>query len=101
MYATLARKSANKKLGETAATWAARQSCPSDCALAAECYGNGFRTRTIWDRMTPDSQERTHELRVRIAQEEAARIDAVSRPSRDLRLHVVGDCAIEIGRAHV
>jgi hypothetical protein len=82
--------SSNAKLGKVSATYAAQQSCPSDCPfLNSGCFAeNGFTggfitkrlNRHLPDDITPEQ----------IAAEEAAAIDRLTG-DRDLRLHVVGD----------
>lgn len=82
-------KSQNAKTGAVAATYAAQQSCPSSCTLrGAGCYaekGNvGIHTR----RINGNAEGKTA---LDVARAEAAAIDSL-KTTRDLRLHVVGDC---------
>ena len=90
--------SGNAKIGKVSTTYAARESCPDVCPLKAsgECYGNGFRTKPVWNRLSGITDDP-----IVIAQDEARAIDAKVKPSRNLRLHVVGDCQIDEAAAIV
>lgn len=100
---TLARKSGNVKLGDAAASYAPRESCPDSCRFKAsgECYGNGYYTSRVWNKISGFLAEVSEDVRaLAAALSEAAAVADVAKPSRDLRLHVVGD-AITAAAAEV
>lgn len=92
----LAIKSANRKIGDAAATWVAQESCPKDCLF----YKSGCYAETHWSgQLTRRLASHPHTA-VELAHEEARQIidyadSYILRPKRPLRLHVVGDCATE------
>lgn len=83
-------KSGNKKLGGAATTYAADSSCPEVCPFKAskECYGFGYHARRVWASVSGIVASF-----VDIAKAEAAAIDSCVKPSRNLRVHTLGDCS--------
>lgn len=82
------------KLGKVSATYAAQASCPSACVFRdAGCYAeHGPLSMLTTKRLNRAAgTEATPES---VAIEEAERIDQLTG-TRDLRLHVVGDCSTE------
>lgn len=87
-------ESGNAKLGRAAATYVARQSCPTSCPFQSSgCYAEHDNTRTHWDRITAGSHGADP---LTLARREAEMIDAAPA-DRDLRLHVAGDSITEAG----
>lgn len=82
---------AGRKLGRVAATYVAQPSCPDGCVFRkAGCYAeNGFLGGFITKRL---NRAQPGIGRDELARREADGIDALPA-DRDLRLHVVGDCA--------
>lgn len=78
------------KLGPVSATYAAQASCPDACPFrGAGCYAeHGPLAMVTTKRLNRAASGRTA---LDVAREEAAAIDGLSA-TRDLRLHVVGDC---------
>jgi hypothetical protein len=90
----LQRASGNTKLGEAAATYVARQSCPADCRFrGAGCYAEFDNTGTHWRRASRGGEGLTP---LRLAENEAALIRRTPA-DRHLRLHVAGDSATDEG----
>lgn len=84
---TIVAKTANRKLGDCAATYVSQASCATGCPLRnAGCYAEsgpaGFTTARL-NRSTAEPIE--------LARSEAAGIQALPG-DRPLRVHVVGDC---------
>jgi len=87
-------KSGNAKLGDAAATYVARQSCPSSCPFKASgCYAEHDNTRAHWDRLTRMAADLSP---LQLAQAEADQISDLPG-SRDMRLHVAGDSVTREG----
>lgn len=79
------------KVGPVSATYAAQQSCPRDCAfLGNGCYAENGHTALYVTRRLNRADPSASPLDV--ALREAELIDGLSG-ERDLRLHIVGDCA--------
>lgn len=88
------RASGNTKLGDAAATYVARQSCPTDCRFReAGCYAEYDNTGTHWRRASRGGMTLTP---VELARNEAAAIRQTSA-DRHLRLHVAGDSTTDEG----
>lgn len=92
-------KSGNAKIGDAAATYAPRETCPDACPLrdSGQCYGNGFRTRRVWDSISGVLSGAVSRAAASIlaALSEAEGIDAIRKPSRDMRVHVLGDASTD------
>lgn len=90
------RQSENAKLGRVAATYAAKQSCPADCAFRGEgCYAAHTATAAHWNRMTAEA-EADGMTPAELAGAEA-RLIRRTPADRDLRLHVAGDSTTSEG----
>lgn len=78
--------SENSKLGGMSTTYAAKGSCPKDCAFlkSGACYGECGPIKWQWDKLEGVSA-------ASIATAEAAAIDGLSA-RLDLRVHSLGDC---------
>lgn len=102
-------KTLNQKTGPVSVTHVAQDACPSSCPfIKSGCYAEqgiqGMHTRRL-NRAARRARELGAELDRRdLAREEARAILSRLSGKRDLRLHVVGDCATPsaaevIGRA--
>lgn len=95
ILATARAKSANAKIGDAAATYAAQESCPTSCAFynGGGCYAeNGSIYSGVTKRLNDDART-TGATAVDVAQAEADAIDQLDVvPGRPMRLHTVGDC---------
>jgi hypothetical protein len=86
--------SGNAKLGNMAATYVAKHSCPNSCPFKSNgCYAEHDNTRGHWDRITLGSLDATP---FELAKREADAIDRLPA-DRSLRLHVAGDSTTEEG----
>lgn len=83
------------KLGDAAATYAARQTCPDACPFKAGggCYAEYDNPRTHWDRVTRGAAGLSP---LQVARNEAKAIDRLPG-DRPLRLHVAGDSTTRAG----
>ena len=89
-------KSANEKLGDAATTYAAQQSCPTDCVFfnGGGCYAENGRIAASTTIPLNAAAELAGASALDVARAEAAAIDAMKVvPGRPMRLHTVGDCA--------
>lgn len=80
-------RSENSKVGSVSATYVAQSTCPGDCPLRdAGCYAEKGPMSIHTGRLN-----RTRSRARTLASREAKGIDGLSG-TRDLRVHVVGDC---------
>lgn len=96
--ATAAARSANKKIGACAATYAAQASCPKSCAFynGGGCYAENGMLYSGVTKPLNDTAELLHATPVDVAIAEAAVIDELEAiPGRPMRLHTVGDCTTD------
>jgi Iron dependent repressor, N-terminal DNA binding domain len=95
-FALAVASSGNKKIGNSATTYAAQTSCPTSCPFfdGGGCYAEGGSLgRFVTAPLNRAAQVVDHDL-VDVAKAEAAAIDNLKvKPGRPLRLHTVGDCA--------
>lgn len=88
--------SGNKKIGNSATTYAAQTSCPTSCPFfdGGGCYGEGGSLgRFVTAPLNRAAQTVEHDV-VDVANGEATAIDKLKvKPGQPLRLHTVGDCA--------
>lgn len=84
--------STSRKVGDASATYASQVSCPAMCPfLQNGCYAeNGFMGGFITKRLNKSPAHTS----LAVARDEADAIDELAG-SRDLRLHMVGDCRTE------
>ena len=82
--------SLNRKTGPVSATYAPRQTCPTDCRfLRAGCYAESYPCRYHFERISRQAEGKSP---LEIARHEAQGITSMSG-RYPLRLHVSGDCA--------
>ena len=89
-------KSTNAKIGDAATTYAAQQSCPTDCVFfdRGGCYAENGRIAASQTIPLNTAAEQAGATALEVAQAEADAIDAMDVvPGRPMRLHTVGDCA--------
>jgi hypothetical protein len=91
-YAIAVEKSTNAKIGVTHATYASQASCPTSCPLRnAGCYAEQGLVGIHTKRLNAAAIDATP---LDVARDEADAIRTLSG-TRDLRLHVVGDCTTD------
>jgi hypothetical protein len=89
--ATAVNNSANRKIGDAAATYAAQVSCPDECPfLGSGCYAEDGTVAFTTRRLNRTAKEQNADA-IAVANAEAKEIDKLPG-GRLLRLHVVGDC---------
>jgi hypothetical protein len=100
MLVSVVERSGDRKLTHAknvSSTWVPQQSCHSDCPFKANgCYAefnkSGLHTHRL-NRVARQAKQALAKLRVRLAREEASLIRTKLTGTRQLRVHVVGDCA--------
>lgn len=74
-------KSSNSKTGAIPVTYSERATCPPDCGLYGDCYGEDYHTRLSWDKVA---------VRGIGVEQLAARIEALP-DGQVWRFNIVGD----------
>jgi hypothetical protein len=98
LLAIAVANSNNEKIGACATTYAAQESCPSDCVFkdGGGCYAENGRIASGVTMPLNGAARLAGATALDVALEEAAAIDAMEVvPGRPMRLHTVGDCATD------